>query len=116
MTTFALKAIDRAGGIDNYIVALDEASGDCRLYKLFFTPSYIKLKCKAARTYSNLLRFFFPVYDYQTVNRSPYIYKMRAIIATSLYHDGKLLKQTIKKLGFDINPPPPLVRGDVDGV
>lgn len=69
MTTTALKKIDSYGGVDNYLLALDE----------------------------------------RMLVEAPYVTKMRNIIATTLYHQGKLNPYFIKKLGYHKVPPLPLV-------
>lgn len=66
MTTTALKAIDNIGGVDNYVLGLDNRS----------------------------------------VHDSNYIMKMRNLIATALYRQGKLPDNLVKKVGFHKNPPP----------
>jgi hypothetical protein len=69
ITTKALKEVDNVGGIDNYILSLDE----------------------------------------RQVADSNYVTKMRGLIATSMFHNGSLAASVIKRLGFDKNPPAPLV-------
>ena len=76
MTTTALKKIDEYGGIDNYIMNLDEKS----------------------------------------VSLSNYITKMRTIIGTSLFHQGKLNEMFTRKMGYHRNPPVPLTPTNVEGV
>jgi ribosomal protein L28 len=66
MTTTALKKIDNYGGVDNYLLALDENS----------------------------------------VKDSNYVTKMRNLIASALYHQGKLDQRVIRRLGYHKNPPP----------
>lgn len=65
MTTTALKAIDWYGGIDNYILSLDE----------------------------------------KAVSESNYVTKMRGLIASHLFLQGKLDKAATRRFGFDMNPP-----------
>lgn len=66
MTTTALKEIDNSGGIDRYIMRIDN----------------------------------------KTVSESPYVTKWRHIIGTSLYHKKELSGYLVKKLGYDLEPPP----------
>eukprot|EP01035_Chromulina_nebulosa_P025858 gene25858-33797_t len=65
MTTIAIKKVDDYGGIDNYLLSLDEKS----------------------------------------VQDSKYVTKQRNIVASILYHQGKLKPYHTKLLGFDKKPP-----------
>lgn len=44
--------------------------------------------------------------DEDSVLGSPYVTKMRGLIASSLFHKGELTAKVIKRLGYDINSPP----------
>ncbi len=68
MTTKAMKAIDDAGGIDRYLLQLDE----------------------------------------KLVTDSPYITKIRSLIANKLYFAGELEEKYIRKMKYHLQPPKPL--------
>ena len=66
MTTTAMKAIDDIGGIDQYLLSMDDA----------------------------------------TVRASRQATKVREMIASKLFHKGLLHVKIVKKLGYNLNPPP----------
>lgn len=44
--------------------------------------------------------------DEKSVSESPYVTKMRGLIAGALFHQGKLSAVMTRRLGFDLVPPP----------
>ena len=95
MTTRALKEIDRAGGIDNYLLGLDAAQVS--------DSNYVTKQVNYSPNLS-MIRFSNEPISH-THWSSPMHSLQRHLIAATLFHRNELPDKICKRLGFDRCPP-----------